>query len=42
MQGNSAGSNPRLCPENIGEIYKKIYNIPMLFLSNSSRQKTIA
>ena len=40
MQGDSAGSNPRLCLKK-KENFIRIYNIPMLVLSRSSRQKSI-
>ena len=33
MQGDSAGSNPRLCLEKKREMIYKIYNIPMLFFA---------
>ena len=38
MQGDSAGLNPRLCLEKIGEMK----NLLFFFLSRSSRQKSIA
>ena len=40
MQGDSAGSNSRLCLEKF--VLKFFYNIPVLFLPRSSRQKSLA
>ena len=43
MQGDSAGSNPRFNMSFfLKEKFIRIYNISMLFLSRSSRQKSIA